>query len=335
MDRYRMLALWRHVRNFLLGAKSKDFFIFLFFFAVASVFWLLQALDEISETEVIVPIELTDMPDDVVVTSPLPDHLVVSVKDKGSVLLRYLRHKMPPMHLSFADYDNGSAYGHVIISPSVIQKTIQERLAGTSRIQSVRPDTLEFYYNHGLHATVPVVIAGDVDTNPLYYLLDLHTSPSEVKVYASASTLDTLSAVSTMPVNLTDLQESTTIDVPLRPIRGVKFEPQQVKLTATVDVYVENTVEVPVISLNFPADKQLRTFPSTIRVTYTIGYARSREVTSRNFVTVVTYDEILDLQSRSATKIPVHLKTIPEGVSNVRIEPKELDYLVESVSEEE
>lgn len=335
MDRKWITAQWKAVRKFLLKATSREFFVYLFFLTVSTGFWLLQALDETSEISIVIPIELTDVPEDVVITYPLPESIKVSVRDKGSDLLRYWQKKMSPIQLSFPDYDKGDNYGHVLLVPSAVQKLVQEKLAGTSRVQSLRPDTLEFYYNHGLHATIPVTISGEVDTNPLYYLLDLRTSPSEVKVYASASTLDTLTAVSTMPVNLTDLQESTTVTVPLRPIHGVKIEPQRVKLTATVDVYVENTIEVPVVSLNFPANKKLQTFPASIRVTYTVGYAHSNEVKRENFVTMVTYDEILDLQAKSATKIPVHLKNIPEGVFNVRIEPKELDYLVEDVNEEE
>ena len=102
-----------------------------------------------------------------------------------------------------------------------------------------------------------------------------------------------------------------------------------------VDVYMENTVDVPVVSLNFPGDRQLRTFPSAVQVTYTVGYTRNREVTRDKFVSVVTYEEILDLQKQGKTKIPIRLKSIPDGVSNVRIQPQEVDYLVETVSEEE
>jgi hypothetical protein len=98
---------------------------------------------------------------------------------------------------------------------------------------------------------------------------------------------------------------------------------------------MENTIEVPVVSLNFPADRQLRTFPSTVRVTYTVGYAQSKDISRRNFVSVVTYDDVLALQQQGITKLPVRLKTIPEGVKNIRIEPQEIDYLVEAVDEEE
>lgn len=335
MNRFRLQLLGTKIRDFLLGARSKEFFVFLFFFALSAGFWLLQTLDETFETEVVVPLQLVNVPKEVVITSPLPTELRTTIKDRGTSLIRYWNHHIAPLRLSFADYDSGTSYGRVRISPADIQKAVQERLFSTSRIQAIRPDTLEFYYNHGLYASVPVSIVGDIDTDSHHYLLDVKTSPTEVKVYASAATLDTLSTVATMPVNLTDLKENTTIDVALRPLHGAKIEPSYVKLTATVDVYMENTIEVPVVSLNFPADRQLRTFPSTVRVTYTVGYAQSKDISRRNFVSVVTYDDVLALQQQGITKLPVRLKTIPEGVKNIRIEPQEIDYLVEAVDEEE
>lgn len=335
MDRFQLKTYWKRTREFLLGARSKEFLVFLFFLLLSTAFWLLQTLDETFETEVIVPLQLTDVPDDVVITSPLPDQLRVSIRDKGASLMRYWNHDIAPLSLSFTAYDNGRNSGKVRITQNSILKSIQERLIGTSKIQGIRPDTLEFYYNHGMHSTIPVAVTGDVEADAHHYLLDVKTTPSEVRVYASATLLDTLSAVRTMPVSLTDLQENTTIDVALRPIRGAKIEPSKVKLTATVDVYMENTIEVPVVSLNFPADRQLRTFPSTVKVTYTIGYAHNKNVRQEHFVSVVTYEDVLALQEQGATKIPVRLKTIPDGVKNVRIEPQSIDYLIENVNEEE
>ena len=52
-------------------------------------------------------------------------------------------------------------------------------------------------------------------------------------------------------------------------------------------------------------------------------------------MSVVTYDEILELQKKGVARIPVQIKSIPDDVTNVRIEPGEVDYLIESTDEEE
>ncbi|MBP5380698.1 MAG: YbbR-like domain-containing protein [Bacteroidaceae bacterium] len=334
MKVFRIQAVGQYIHDFLLSKQSKKFGVFLFFLAVSAVFWLLQTLDETFDREIIVPVELTNVPEDVVITTPLPEQLVVTIRDKGATLVRYWRHDIAPIEVSFPDYDEGTVNGKVRILHSEILKQVQERLLGSSKVQIIRPDTIEYYYNHGLNAMVPVVIQGDVEANPHYYLLDVTASPSEARVYAAASVLDTLKAIYTHPVSMKDLQENTSIEVPLRNIRGAKVEPRAVTVSASVDVYMENTVEVPVVSLNFPGDKQLRTFPASVMVSYTVGYARNKEIGKKNFVSVITYEEILELQRRGVSKIPIHLKSIPEGVKDIRIEPSEVDYIIESVAVE-
>jgi len=59
--------------------------------------------------------------------------------------------------------------------------------------------------------------------------------------------------------------------------------------------------------------------------------SRFKEITADDFVLAVTYEELMKNRS---PKIQLHLKSMPSGVSNVRIEPSEVDYLIEQVQEE-
>lgn len=334
MDKIRLKNVWNKWCDSIFRRRGHDILVFFFFLVVSAGFWLLQTLDETFETEVVVPIELIDVPEEVVITTPLPEALTAVVKDKGTMLTRYWRDDVKPIQFSFADYDGGTVSGQVRIPQADVMKLLQERLAGSSKVQSVRPDTLEYFYNHGMNTMVPVKITGDVRTDSRYYLYDVTSDPAEVNIFASAAILDTLTAVQTQPLSVAGLKENATFEVGLRPIRGAKIEPERVKVTARVDFYMENTIEIPVISLNFPGDRELRTFPSTVKVMYTVGFQHNKEVTKDKFVSVITYEEILDLQEQGATKIPIRLKSIPEGVDNVRIEPAEVDFLVETFSED-
>lgn len=75
----------------------------------------------------------------------------------------------------------------------------------------------------------------------------------------------------------------------------------------------------------------MRTFPSKVKVTFRVGMSRFKEITADDFVLAVTYEELMKNRS---PKIQLHLKSMPSGVSNVRIDPSEVDYLIEQVQEE-
>lgn len=85
--RYTYLRLSKRIKDFLLSDKSREFLIFLFFFLIASGFWLIQTLNNDYEAEFSIPVRMKDVPNNIVLTSEPPSELRVRVKDKGTVLL--------------------------------------------------------------------------------------------------------------------------------------------------------------------------------------------------------------------------------------------------------
>ena len=106
------------------------------------------------------------------------------------------------------------------------------------------------------------------------------------------------------------------------------FVPDRVSLSYCVDRLVEKTVSVPVQQVNFPASKQLRTFPASVSVSFQVGMALYRKITSENFVIVVNYEELLQ---NKGNKCHLSLKTLPPGVSYVRITPQDVEYVIEDI----
>lgn len=320
------------IKDFLLGRKNREFLIFLFFFALSAVFWLLQTLNETFETEVVVPLKLNNVPSNLVITSDLPDELHVTVQDKGSILMKYLYGQpLTPVTVDYKNYDFGGLAGRVQVQEAEVRRAIAAQLFSSTRIQSIKPDTLEFFYNRGLKKKVPVLISGVVEPAQQYYLRHVVAKPDSVVVFAPSSILDTLQAAYTQSFYQAGLVESKNLQVPVRPIRGAKFIPDVLDVQIDVDIYTEKTVEVPIVGVNFPADKDLRTFPSKVKVTFKVGSKSYKSITADDFVLVISYEELINNES---SKIPLHLKSIPEGVSSVRIHPAEVDYLLEQTSGE-
>ena len=90
MDKYQLQRKWIKIKDSLFNKKNRELLVFFVFFCISSVFWLLQTLNESFDTEIAVPMRLTNVPSDVVITTDLPEELKVTVHDKGTVLMRYL-----------------------------------------------------------------------------------------------------------------------------------------------------------------------------------------------------------------------------------------------------
>ena len=78
------------IRRFLLTIVNKDFLVFLVFLALSSTFWLILTLNETYEKDIDVPLQMTNVPKNVVLTTPLEDTVRVTVSDKGYMLMTYM-----------------------------------------------------------------------------------------------------------------------------------------------------------------------------------------------------------------------------------------------------
>jgi hypothetical protein len=142
------LMISRKIRNFLLSQKSREFLVFLFFVFVSFCFWLMQTMNDLYQAEFKMPVRLRNVPKEVVLTSELPDEIRVRVEDRGTVLLNYmLGRTFFPVSFDFEEYrDRGD---HVHISSAEIFKKVATQLNTSTKLLSVRPDTLEIIYTEG------------------------------------------------------------------------------------------------------------------------------------------------------------------------------------------
>ena len=88
--------------HFLFSWVNREFFIFLFFLAVAGIFWLLTTLNENFEQEVKIPVKFVHVPKNVVLTSGEDDTLRFTVRDTGVGMDREF---LPMLFTAFSQED--------------------------------------------------------------------------------------------------------------------------------------------------------------------------------------------------------------------------------------
>lgn len=324
IKRYYRFGL-RKIRNFLLSNKSREFLIFLFFVLVSSAFWLLQTLDDVYQTEFKVPVRLKNVPKEVVMTAELPQEVRVQVEDRGTVLLNYmLGRTFLPVTFDFSDYTDAGS--HVHISSSELFKKVSAQLNVSTRLLSIHPDTIDFIYTKGKARKLPVRLRGEVSPGRQYYISHVNFYPDSVMAYAPDGVLDTLAAAYTQEVHFAEVSDTLTERVKLHHLKGVKFVPDYNDISVYVDMYSEKTVEVPIVGIDFPAGKVLRTFPSKVKVVFQVGLKDFKSVTSDDFFIGIPYEEAMRTKE---DKLTLSVGKVPNCVSHVRIQPPLVDYLIE------
>ena len=323
--RIQYLKTLSKIRNFLLSQKSREFLIFLFFVFVSFSFWLLQVLNDDYSTELSIPLRMKNVPENVVVTSDIPDELRVGVKDRGTVLVNYMvGHTFFPVNIDFLQY--ASKGNQVKIPVTYFLPHIRKQLNQTTKVSIARPDTIELYYTRGEGKKVPVKLTGKLKPEKQYYIADTIYSPDSVMVYAPPAILQSINEASTQPLYIEHIADTTEARASISPVRGAKFVPPFDDIKLLVDIYSEKTVEVPVQKLEFPEDKVLRTFPSKVKVSFQVGLSRFKEFNAEDFEVGVKYSDLL---KEKKDKCKLILLKKPHAITHARIIPAEIDYIIE------
>lgn len=319
-------SIYRTLRNFLFSIVNREFLIFLFFLALSGTFWLLMALNETNEHEFEVPVVLTGVPRNVVITTDLDDTLHVVVRDKGFTLAAYsFGDRLKPVSINFRSFA-AKANGKGQVPLAELQRQIYKSLYGSSKIVSVKPDKLDFYFNYGQQKKVPVRLTGAIRPADSYYLARTIVTPKEVTIYAGKAQLDSIQYVFTENLNVSNFEDTIVRTVSMKKTAGVKIEPAEVNVTLCPDILTEESIEVPIVAVNMPEGKTLRTFPSRVRVHFVVGAGMYRQITHEQFCVEADYQE---LRGGAAEKCLLHLRKVPSTVKNPSLEVTQVDYLIE------
>ena len=314
------------VRNFLFSSKNKQFLIFLFFLILSGIFWLMETLNETYDEEFPVAVRLVGIPKNVVITTPMSDTVRVTIHDKGFMLLGYATsRRLRPLVLRFDNYADGET-GRGVVPMVDIQRQIRQQLFSSSTITSIKSDRLNFYFNYGRKKVVKIMLAGNIVPAKDYYLSHVQFWPDKVTIYASKAKLDSIQTVMTDFLRIANFSDTVTRVVRIRPIEGVKITPSKVKITLFPDILTEATMEVPIAAINVPQGTVVRTFPQRVNVTFTVGASLYRQVKASDFRVVADYK---DIAAHPSDKCNLYVTQRPRGVSNVRLEMEQVDYLIE------
>lgn len=285
-----------------------------------------MTLNQTYEQEIRIPVTYVNVPKNVVLTSGEADTMRVTVSDKGIILATYLYgQSMQPVSVDFKSFTHTGDQGS--IPNSELKKLAMQRLMASSKITSVKPDRMVFYYNYGEKKRVPVQHSGQVQPDNQYYMASVDYMPDSVTIYASKKKLDSIHVVNTVPLNYTGVNDTLTVHARLQKISGVKMVPEVIDIRFITDVLSEVGFDnIPVVGLNMPEGKVLRTFPAKVSVRFVTGVSQYRNMSASDFVVVADYNKIKDNPSPKCT---IEIYSKPEGVSRTRLNVTQVEYLIE------
>lgn len=310
------------IRERIYSPSGRNFFTFLIFLTISAVFWLVTAMNDEIQHDLDVHVRITDIPHGVTMMSNNEGlyNVAVSVKDKGiNMIVKKLLNKNT-VNIPFRDFvDDGH---RLFLSELQLTTILRQYFGNYSTVLSHDPDSLSLPYTTIPPTRLPVKINASVQTRPQYIVNGaLKSSLDSVFVYTTGLISDSIKAIHTEQIILTEINDTTRVMVALAPPPGCRVVPDNVTITIPVEPLITKTIEIPVEVLNLPEDQNIIVFPNTVDFTCLVPMSMFND----NSFPVKAY---ADYHNRKDNTIPLETSLIPEIFINPNLQPDVAEYIV-------
>jgi len=303
---------------------TKELLTFCFFLIISFVFWFLLVMNDTAEREIKIPVKVQNIPDDVIVTDII-DSVKVTLHDKGFVVYAIPQESdIKPIIVDFKTTQKGTHAG--VLSTTELRNSVKKILGTSSNGITIKPSDISYRYQKAASKMVKVKLNGVIRPDSSYYLMRTQIEPESVTVTAGVNDIDNIESVTTERISHEGFVDKITTTANLVNIKNARIYPQQVTVTAYADVLTDESMLVPVRCANIPQGISVRLFPSRIKVSFITGIKTFKNISTEDFDLVVDY---ADIQKKPTEKPQVYIHTIPSGISRVKLDVNNVDYILE------
>ena len=303
---------------------NRELLLFLVFLLIALGFWFIQTFKDAMNVSLEYKVVINGTPQSVIFTSNVNETVTAKLYGRGFMLLRlWMNSEDRVLEINFNELKKTNK--SYVIDNDVWKRAFDRVIPTGITVSNNNLPYVEIFYSNGEHKNVPVKVDGVISADQNFIISDISLSPEFVDVYAPMEAFDTITAVYTKNLQLTELQDTVKMEVELNPPTGVKCVPNLVTAMIAVDLQTTKRITVPIYTINIPENIILKPFPMTVDVTFQVSAAKYDDINNDEFNFVIDYQAIKE----NDTKCDVIMNSTPQDVYNVKYSPHAVDYVIE------
>ncbi|MDE6526469.1 MAG: hypothetical protein K2L75_04365 [Muribaculaceae bacterium] len=303
--------------------RGRDTMMFLLFIVISCLLWAVMSLNDEKQYDLRLPMRITNVPDSVTLISPGPEALSVSIRAKGTQLMKMTVGRMPTVNVDFRAFRSD---GNVHLSSTDLKGLVRNATGG-SQVSVVYPDSLILPYTTNKGIRVPVRLDYKVTAGSQSALTGRpRMSPDSVLLFVTASQPDRATAVSTEPIRMLGIDKNTTQRVKLIAPEGSRLIPDSIDVSFEVEPLIFKSRKVVIEPVNVPEGTKLITFPAQIDVFFMVPASGSRQG-ENHFRVVADYRTIK--HNSGSKNVKLSLINVPSSFQNVHLSADSAEYIIE------
>lgn len=305
-------------------SRGKNLLTFALFVLVAFVFWMLLSLDDYVERDFDVPIEFADIPPQATLLNTPPQTVSVTVRGKGSQLIRFLwGGAMPTLKVTQENYVSGRK-NQLFVSRARMEALLRNYFGNGISINTCRPDSVKLEYTMRPGVKLPLIIESHVTADRKSIVSGpLHANVDSITVYSTGPIPRSLKAVYTTKLTALNVTDTTRYRVKLKAVPNIKMVPSEVIVTVPVEPLIAKRKMVHPEVTNVPIGTSVICFPTKVEVSYLVPMS----LYSEDFH-LVAYADYQDIKP-GVEKIPLTVSLTSDLIKSVSLKPDSVEYIVQ------
>jgi YbbR domain-containing protein len=219
-----------------------------------------------------------------------------------------------------ANFESGRA-----ILPIAAQfQDLQEQLLGETEIVNYFPAIIEFDYQEQSTKRIALVTP-DFKMALGYAITLIQFKPDSIEVIGPKDKIKSIETIqpiyeSNDPIKASfESQLNLSSNDPL-----ITISDNRVSIKVEVDRFSETKYHLPIQMINVPSGAVFKFFPSQVSVTFSAPLNILRNISPEDFKIGADYNQL----SQNNKSVILKVFSSPEGTTNLRIDPKQVQYLM-------
>ena len=312
--------------------KKKDVITFLLFLLFSFILWYMNtSSDDEIEKNYVIYTKYVGIPENIYIEEKLPDHIKYTLRGKRKELNKYKQSDTITINLSnYLSSEESKVNNKVDISFLEIINTFIAKK--TSELTPTETQPLSFSSAFKILNTknVPILLKENIKVESQYIFVDsIKIIPNNITILGPQSSLDTIQAIYVKPLHDTYNKSNKITSELIIPNPFVINTNNNVEISFLIDKSTEKSFDIPITLINVPENINIRTFPTSINIKFSVGIQNYNNVLPSMFEANIDYNTISNV-SKTTQKVNIQYNS-NIYITNLTSTPKEVEYVIETM----
>nr|WP_279347065.1 CdaR family protein [Gramella sp. AN32] len=292
--------------------------------AFSAIVWILVQFSKTYTQLIEIPVNFINVPLDKSLAEKRPDHVDLQLQDNGFSIYYYKFFNTElDIDLSKATENEDFLVYNIQNHLTDLEDQLKVDLGNSRIVQEEIRIPFQFKKEKVLSIEPKFNISyavGFSADNPVELI------PDTVRVSGPQNIIDSLESISTLQVNLTNVNSDIagTVKIDTTGFGMLSFYENSIDYSQKVEKFTEGSVEIPVKVINVPANLNLAFFPKSVIVYYQVNLKRFDKVSAADFEVVCDFKELKEGDDFMVAKIV----TQPKFTTNVRLNERKIQFVI-------